>query len=79
MSSNVIALKRRPEITAGPARYYSFSGPVNLSDDFLDRAAIFQELRDCLSEAEGNPTRHKQALERITDLARRYLSTGQLG
>jgi hypothetical protein len=64
-----------------PAQYYKFTGePTAISSEpFLEKAAAFQEIRDCLTAADYQQISARQAERRISYFVRVYLNTGQVG
>lgn len=81
MLNNVVRL---PVADAGPlpcpAQHYRFAGDAHaaLADEaFMDKAAAFQEIRDCLVAADRREIRPAEAELRIRHLVRAYLATGR--
>ncbi len=79
MNNNVVALRsfRRAErLSVSPAQFYRFSGePTDslINEPFLEKAAAFQEIRDCLIAADDNKLSAYEAERRIQYFIRAYL------
>lgn len=86
MQDNVVRLTfgTRPKMAASvsPALFYRFSGDPAVAvrdDQFMEKAAAFQEIRDCLVAADQNRLAAHEVELRIQFLVRTYLSASQLG
>ena len=81
MRDNVIPLQtRRRHLRRSPtcpAQFYKFAAePAHafFSEPFLEKAAAFQEIRDCLTAADHNEITAREAERRIQFFVRAYLS-----
>jgi hypothetical protein len=81
MQNNVILLRDlRPSDgqVVCPAQFYKFTGDPNMAlgnNAFMEKAAAFQEIRDCLTNADHNRLSTNEAERVIRYLARAYLDT----
>jgi len=79
MPSNILHLPVRRRADAPvtcPAQFYTFTGDREqalLSASFLQKAAAFQEIRDCLVAVDHNRLSAQQAEKRIQYFTRKYL------
>lgn len=65
--------------TACAAEHYNLGALPShfvVDDTFLDKAAAFQEIRDCLAAADRNQLAATEAERRINFLVREYLRLG---
>jgi hypothetical protein len=85
MRDNVVLLRTRQPVDrspACPAQFYKFSGdPAEalLSEEFLEKAAAFQEIRDCLVAADRREVSVGEAERRILHFVRAYLYADLVG
>lgn len=79
MDSKVMTLrvpKRTERLSVSPAQFYQFRGEPEsplMNDCFLEKAAAFQEIRDCLVAADNNQLSPHEAERRIQYYTRSYL------
>lgn len=85
MRDNVVLLRTRQPVErspACPAQFYKFTGdPAEalLNEEFLEKAAAFQEIRDSLIAADRRELPVSEAERRILHFVRAYLYTYQGG
>ncbi len=79
MQNNVVLLRTRRPLespAACPAQFYNFTGnPISAlrSEVFMEKAAAFQEIRDCLIAVDHNKLAAREAEHLIHYLVRTYL------
>jgi hypothetical protein len=79
LQSNVVVLRtRRPleQANDGPAQFYRFAGDPEralANDRFMDKAAAFQEIKDCLAAFDHNELSAYEAEGLIRYFVRSYL------
>jgi hypothetical protein len=84
VQDNVIHLRQRSPATGRkvcPAQFYKFTGDPTLalqSPAFMEKAAAFQEIRDCLIAADNDRLSIPEAERLVQYLVRAYL-TGRTG
>ena len=74
--------KRRLRSASEVAKHYRLvanADPTRLSPEFLHKAAIFQEIRDSLAEAEAGLISDAEAEARVSFFSKLYLYGGQSG
>jgi hypothetical protein len=85
MSAKVVFFPRCRSVersAASPAQFYELNyGPAAsiIDDEFLGKAAAFQEIRDCLAAADLHQLPVREAERRIRYFVRAYLGIGYPG